>query len=252
MGTGTNRSRRGWWIAAATVVVGAATGVWLALEEEPSPPAPVEVERALPTPPPPAETLPPREATDARLRELLGPLSPLAAWRQWLKMDDLLTRLVGTTDNLAEGETPRSHLDFLKPAGPFEVEDRHHRLTIAERTTARYDGFASVVGSLDAKACASTYQALRPLLRTAYHLFGYPDREFDEVARRALDRLVATPAPTQVELVSVHGALYRFADPKLEALSPAEKQLLRMGPRNEKLIQDKAAELRTRLGEPAK
>ena len=33
------------------------------------------------------------------------------------------------------------------------------------------------------------------------------------------------------------GAMYAYADPRLEDLSPAQKQLLRTGPRNTRLMQ---------------
>ncbi len=41
---------------------------------------------------------------------------------------------------------------------------------------------------------------------------------------------------------------YRYVDPKLEALSPAQKQLLRMGPENAQKIQAKLRELAGVLG----
>jgi len=40
---------------------------------------------------------------------------------------------------------------------------------------------------------------------------------------------------------------YKFADPSLEALSPLQKQLVRMGPTNTKRVQDKAKEIRGAL-----
>jgi hypothetical protein len=49
-------------------------------------------------------------------------------------------------------------------------------------------------------------------------------------------------------LVEPDGAVYAFADPKLEALGPVEKHLLRMGPRNARLVQQKAREIETSLG----
>jgi hypothetical protein len=44
------------------------------------------------------------------------------------------------------------------------------------------------------------------------------------------------------------GAVYAFSDPKLEALGPVEKHLLRMGPRNARLVQAKAREIEGALG----
>ena len=54
--------------------------------------------------------------------------------------------------------------------------------------------------------------------------------------------------------VVARGGIYAFADPRLEALPALEKQLLRMGPRNERIFQEKAKGLEQALGlgvEPA-
>jgi hypothetical protein len=42
--------------------------------------------------------------------------------------------------------------------------------------------------------------------------------------------------------------LYTFDDPALEALTPPQRQLLRMGPRNERLVQQKLREIAPHLG----
>jgi len=44
--------------------------------------------------------------------------------------------------------------------------------------------------------------------------------------------------------------LYVLADPALEALGPVEKHLLRMGPRNARLVKEKAAALQRALALP--
>ncbi len=231
-------------LGAALLAVG--IGGWLHFRPAaPLPVAtPVAVAPAPPTVPvPPDPPLPPPADTDARLRGLFAALSPLGAWRAWLTKDDLLTRLVATADVLSQGETPRTQLDFLAPRKVFAAEHRHGRLVIDPRSYRRYDAVADVIGSLDARACAKTYGALLPLLRVAYHVFGYPQRDFDQTVHRALARLEAAPLPRdEPQLLSVKGALYRFADPRLEALDGVQKQLLRMGPRNMVRIQTKARE----------
>jgi mRNA-degrading endonuclease RelE of RelBE toxin-antitoxin system len=42
--------------------------------------------------------------------------------------------------------------------------------------------------------------------------------------------------------------MWKFADPKIEALPQAERQLIRMGPRNQRIIQDKLREIAPFLG----
>jgi hypothetical protein len=46
------------------------------------------------------------------------------------------------------------------------------------------------------------------------------------------------------------GIGYRFADPNLERLTPAQKQLLRAGPRNVRIVQSALRQLAQALGVP--
>ncbi len=49
-------------------------------------------------------------------------------------------------------------------------------------------------------------------------------------------------------IVRLDGGRFVFVDPRLEALGDLEKQLLRMGPRNARLVQEKARDIREALG----
>jgi hypothetical protein len=62
-----------------------------------------------------------------------------------------------------------------------------------------------------------------------------------------LKRVIDAPVMTQPPRLEPKGANFRFADDKLESLGPVEKHLLRMGPRNTKLVQGKARELAAAL-----
>ena len=146
-------------------------------------------------------------------------------------------------DNLAEDVSPRKQLSFLAPAKPFNVKGER----IDPRSYARYDGIADVVASIDAQRFASVVRELKPLLDAAYHRLGYPGKSFDDLAQHALQRLVDAPVVEGPINVVPKGALYRFSDAKLESQGPIEKHLLRMGPRNTKLIQAKAMEIASSL-----
>jgi len=107
------RSTRAAWIA--VVVVGFAAGALLAWWYRSRPAAPpAEAPLALPPGPPPT-------VDPARVRSLLESVSPSAAFRSWLAHDDLVRRWAAVTANLAQGESPRTHLGFLAPARPFSA-----------------------------------------------------------------------------------------------------------------------------------
>jgi hypothetical protein len=60
--------------------------------------------------------------------------------------------------------------------------------------------------------------------------------------------LLETPVVEGDVRLVTRGALYAYADPRLEALLPAQKQLVRTGPRNTRLMQAKLREIALALG----
>ncbi len=249
----TRQNRSGTWlIAAAIAAVAIGVGAWMWVRRAP-PPAPPPEPVAQQAPSKPADApLPTAEDSDARIRREASALSPRPELAEWLKQPGLLERWVVVTDNLAEDVTPRKQLGFLGPAAPFKATEKRGRTLIDERSYARYNTFADVVASIDARAFASLVRAMHPLLQSAYHALGYPDRNVDVTASQALQRLVAAPVVEgPVELKPGRGALYEFADEKLEKQGAVAKHLLRMGPRNTKLIQAKAREIAQALELPA-
>ncbi len=235
----------------AVLLAGGVAG-WLYFHPRPPAAVPTPVTPA-PLPPPVAAepALPDRAATDAQVRRLFGHLSRQAAWRAWLRQDDLVTRILAIADGLARGVVPRDELGAFAPRRPFAALVRRGHLVIDPRSFHRYDAFADLVSSLDAHRCVAAYQTLLPILRIAYHVFGYPKADFDVTVHRALATIEETPVPAGTpRLQDAEGALYRFADPKLEGLDAVQKQILRMGSGNQLRIQDKARELDALLRGP--
>ncbi len=190
---------------------------------------------AAPPPRAPDLPLPSADQSDARVRELFGPLSPKL--REWLSAPDLLERGAAVLDNLAEDVSPRKQVPFLAPKGAYQP----HRFE-------RYDPFADAIGAVDVHALAAALGAVHPLLEAAYHRLGYPDRALDATLQAALQRII--DAPLADAEVRPRGQHYVYVDPKLEALGPVEKHLLRMGPRNERIVQDQARALAAALKQP--
>ena len=63
--------------------------------------------------------------------------------------------------------------------------------------------------------------------------------------------LLADAGPPRVRFAwSRRGIGYGYADPKLEAMPAAQKQLLRMGPENARAVQAKLREIALALGIP--
>jgi hypothetical protein len=92
---------------------------------------------------------------------------------------------------------------------------------------------------------------VRPLAVQAYRDLGYPNRRFDDTLDRAITALLNAPAPEGDVAVEPRVKTYEYADPRLRSLTAAQKQFLRMGPRNESKVKQKLVELAKELRLPA-
>jgi hypothetical protein len=244
------------------LVLGAGLG-WYFLrgekQEPAAPAAPAEPVAAAPAPSTgedagtPTERLPSLSQSDARVRELVGPLSSLPELQKWLaSAEDLVRRFTSAVGNIAEGESPRAALAFLAPQGAFQVAERDGRTVIAPESFARYDPVARVLTSLDTQATARVYRTLAPLIDEASKEISRPGQRFDQTLASAIQRLLDTPVPEgDIEVVDTPGVHYAYAAPELEQLGAAQKHLLRMGPANARAIQAKLRELRSALALPS-
>ncbi len=162
--------------------------------------------------------------------------------------DNLVRRFTAAVDNVARGESPRSHLGFLGPDRGFPVVERGGALYPDPAGYQRYDRVTEVVDSIDAAGAVRLYRQLEPLLDEGYADLGYPDRRFRDALAAAVNHLLATPLITDEPQLEPGVESYAFRDARLESLSPAQKHLLRAGPDNAAVILDKLREIADRLG----
>jgi hypothetical protein len=196
----------------------------------------------------PAAPLPPLEAMDPFLRGLIGTLSSRPELARWLATDGLTQQMAVAIDRVSRGSSPSADLKVLAPTSPFKVEGRGFTRTIDPASYRRYDGLAETVASIDPAAAAKVYRTIRPRLGEAYSSLGRTTTDVDVAVQQALEVLVTTPIPsTPIRLNEGKGAVWVFADPALEALDPAQKQLLRMGPENARKIIDMLKQLQQHL-----
>jgi hypothetical protein len=211
---------------------------------------PAAAATAAPTAPAPAAPgveVPPLAELDPFIRELLGPLSPRPELARFLESEGLAQRLVAAIAQVAGGVSPARDLALLRPPGAFETEPRGRRRVIAEASFHRYDGLAAAVASADATRVAQAYRLLAPRLQEAYELQGRQG-DVDTMLREGLDALIATPVPDgPIEVRQGPGNSWVYADADLEALTSAQKQLLRMGPANARAVQQRLREIRAAL-----
>jgi hypothetical protein len=94
------------------------------------------------------------------------------------------------------------------------------------------------------------YRELEPLIDDAYAEIGPANADFDDRLDRAFDLLLAAPVLNESAQVEQLVVTYAWADDEIEALSAAQRHLLRMGPDNVALIQGKLRELKAALAAP--
>jgi hypothetical protein len=219
---------------------------------------PVADSRTAPSPPPaiatpspePAIELPPLDESDAFVREQAQNISTQPQLAHWLAAAGLVRTLTVSVQNVAEGRSPAPFLRFLVPSPRFGAVQKGGRLVADSASYAVYDGFADGIAALDTAECARVYRLLLPLFGAAYAELGYPAADFRKALGRAFDTVRETPVPDEILLQK--GAVFLlFADPQLESLNFAQKQLLRLGPRNLRLVKGKLGEVAAALEPPA-
>jgi hypothetical protein len=190
-----------------------------------------------------AEPLPALDESDPLVRRLAEEISSRPAVAAWFVPDDLIRRFVVAVTNVANGGSPREQLDFIEVEGDFQVRDEGGRTLIDPASYRRYDGVTSAFVSLDPAGSATLYRRLRPLFDEASGELGLGTEGFDPVLAGAVRNLLAVRLPSPPVEVEPEGAMHAYAAPALEARTPAEKHLMRMGPDNARRVQEKLREL---------
>jgi Protein of unknown function (DUF3014) len=228
---------------AAAVVLPPAPDIPVRPEPEPEPePEPV-AEVVEPVEP----ALPPLAESDPLVREQMAAVGLPSELNSQPGGDNLAPTQAALIDGFSRGLVLHKILPVNPPKEIFSVQQREEQLYMNPAGFQRYDDYARAIASVDAAALVSSFHLLRPLYEQAYGQLGLPPEEFDNAVIRMLDRVLATPeidGPIALERKSV---MYLYADPALEALSPMQKQLLRMGPDNLRLIKEQARVIRAGL-----
>lgn len=186
-----------------------------------------------------SEALPPGAQAGPALWTLLERACDAPGVARWLATDDIIRRLASAVESVARGGSPSPQLAFLEPRGRFRVYRKGGRTYVHPYSYRRYRRVARTLQGIDVKRCAQAYPELKPWLQRAYREIGRPDERLETALAAAITRLLAVPVPKTPVALRSRGAIYVYADSELEALSPAAKHLLRMGPKNMRIVQTK-------------
>lgn len=241
-------------IILALLAAGAALGLYGArtfLKTAPEPGLSSSPEGA---PPAAVPNLPALEESDDHVRGRAAGLSPAPSFAEWLKQEYLIQRLAAAMSMIADGKVPRDTFSAFAPKGKFRTVKKDGRTVVDPAGFARYDAFAAMVAGVDAVAAAAVFEELLPLLDIAQRELGERSTaDARATFRAAAEELLAAPAlEGDAALVEGKKGLgWAYAEPGLEGRSAAQKQLMRMGPKNQAAVQAKLRALLLALGGPA-
>jgi len=252
-------STSGVWVAIAALVVAAAIAAYFVFGRSRSnlstgsgsqgPTAAAAADRPLGGQATPI-VVPPLEQTDPLVRELVKQITshPLAA--AWLTTSGLIRNFALVLSNTADGRTPSRHLRPLRLNAPFQVINRGGRLAIDPSSFHRYDAVAAAAASINPAGAARLYSTLKPRIEEAFRELGSPE-PVDHALETVIVQLLQVPVVAEpIAVVPKGGTGYAFADPSLESLTSAQKQLLRAGPENVQTVQSALRAIAVALGIP--
>lgn len=196
----------------------------------------------------PTASLPALDESDGFVRDLLASLSGRPEYMRWIGVDELIRKIAMVADNLSSGAILADRIRHLAPQGQFSVIEKSPDFYVMDPGGYhRYDIYSDTFASLDLPAAFKVYRTLEPLLDSACRELGYPEGNFEPILRQAISHLLEAPVLSGEVALVRPSVVFRFADPELESLSPAQKQLVRMGPRNTRIIQSVLRDFLSRI-----
>ena len=215
--------------------------IMTAIEE----PAPEPSEPPPPPPEPVEDPLPRLEESDDAVRDAVGDIPLGTAGQQYLIPGNIIERSASLIYLMAQGEVPYKLLPVSRPKAAFPIRDDGTQVVTDPAGFERYDALTQWLQSLDLESLLSSLEWFIPLFREAWSYYGEDPAAFDFAVVMTLDLVIATPEIDLSEARLIRKeAVWIFEDPAIEGLAPIQKQVLRMGPENAKILKAKAAEAR--------
>ncbi len=190
------------------------------------------------------------DESDDTIRNMAEELSSHPEAASWLMSKDLIRKFVGAVDNIANGLSPRSQIDFFALEENFKIIEKDGLYYVDHEGYDRYNLVGDVFNSLDSEGWVQLYEQSTLLIQEAYKDLGYPEEDFDKTLTVAIVELLKVPVVEGDILLEAKVVSYTMADPELENLSEAQKHLIRMGPENVRKIQAKLRKIGLAVGIP--
>jgi hypothetical protein len=194
----------------------------------------------------PAEPLPELSESDLDLTGDLVDIVGAGSLAEYLVMDQVISRAVASIDSLTSRQVP-VHINPVKPADDkFMANAQGDSLIMSAENFSRYDGYVTLLQSVDSDQLTAVYRRYSPLFQQAWEENGGQGL-FDERLLEVIDDLLEAPdVPGPVYLTKPE-AVYLFEDPDLEAMTAGQKILVRMGSVNAEVVKEKLTQIKAEL-----
>lgn len=161
--------------------------------------------------------------------------------------ESIIANLVASITNTAQGTLPENVSLLTPPSSEFAVFKKGDSQFITPESFTRYNVYAQTFAQIETADMLAVLTQYEPQILAQFEQISAPNTQFKDTLISAINRLLDTPSVNLPIPVISDSAMYKFANPQLEALLPAQKQLLRMGPDNMRMIKAKLRDVRTAL-----
>ncbi|MCP3429034.1 DUF3014 domain-containing protein [Opacimonas viscosa] len=203
---------------------------------------PVQVEEPSPEP---------LDVSDLAVKQSILAITQMPVLSTILINEGILDKVVATVLNTAENKISANTSLATAPSEAFSVFKQAGRLYIEPSAFTRYNVYAQTFAEVETDNLIALLDQYEPELVNKFTEIAPPGMTFHDAVLAAINVLLDTPIIKLPVEVSTNRAMYEFTNPQLEALSPPQKQLLRMGPYNVRIVKRKLRELREALADRA-
>ena len=178
------------------------------------------------------------DTSDAAVKSALISIAKSPILGKLLVNDSLIQKFVINVSNLADEELTIKDSLVVTPDGEFETYNQAGGKWIDRASYTRYTPYVDTLESMEVSELLSIYDIYKADIDERFAEISRPGARFDDALIDAINELLDTPeVPMPIEVFS-ESVVYKYKDPRIEALSGPQKQLLRTGPDNMRRIKD--------------
>lgn len=181
----------------------------------------------------PTEPLPALDASDEFVKNKLLALKWKPGLAALFVNEEMIRRFVVQVDNIAQGRIVLEQNLFRGLKTDFKVIAAGENYQLDPKNYSRYEPYLALLESVPASEVGQVYRELYPLLQAAYAELGYGDVQFHDTLQKAFKVLINAPEVSDSPTLTLNSVYYSFANAETEQLNLAQKQMIRLGQKNE-------------------